>query len=382
VLHITEARRMAGTERSLLMLLDHSDRSMFEHAVVIRGSGGLADELARRNVTTFAIPRIGRAAPIALGRLAALLIKLRPHVVHIYGGRLDAVVASALRIPVVERKNVCRNNYYRPMLNFRFADRLLNRFVAASISPSEAVRSHYISRGYNPGAIRVIYNGVEEALPRSPAELARKRHELGAPADAFLVSFAGRLMAEKGVDVLLPALALLPENVFGVIMGDGPRRASHEKQAAQLDLSRRTTFTGFRSDVREVFACSDAVAIPSYTEPLANVALEAMAEGKPVVATNVEGMPEAVEHGITGLLIPPGDPAALAEGLAALAADAEAARQMGAEGRKRILRRHSPRVMARQTEELYLEVLRPAAREKELECHRITAESAFRKLSS
>lgn len=382
VLHVTEARRVAGTERSLLMFLDHCDRSMFEHAVVTRGSGSLADELARRDVTTVSIPRLGRADPIALVRLAALLLKFRPNLVHIYGGRLEAVIAASLGIQVVERKNVCRNRYYRPMLNFRLVDRFLNRFVSASISPSQAVRSHYIKRNYDPATIRVIYNGAEEAPPRNRGQLARKRREIGAPAGAFLVSFAGRLMPEKGVDVLLPALARLPENVFGVIMGDGPHRASYEKQATKLGLSGRTTFTGFRSDVREVFACSDAVAVPSYSEPLANVALEAMAEGKPVVATNVEGMPEAVEHGITGFLVPPGDPAALAERLAALAADANAARQMGAEGRKRVLCKHSPQAMARQTESLYHELLKPAAQESEFECHRTTTESAFKKPSS
>ena len=382
VLHVTEARRVAGTERSLLMLLDHCDRSMFEHAVVTRGSGSLADELARRGVMTVSIPRLGRADPIAFARLVALLVKFRPDLVHIYGGRLEAVIAASLGIPVVERKNVCRSSYYRPMLNLRLVDRFLHRFVTASISPSQAVRSHYSKRNYDPGTIRVIYNGVEEAPQRHRDQLAGKRREIGAPGNAFLVSFAGRLLPEKGVDVLLPALAQLPENVFGVIMGDGPRRATHDKQATILGLGRRVTFTGFRSDVREIFACSDAVAIPSYTESLANVALEAMAEGKPVVATDVEGMPEAVEHGITGFLVPPGDPAALAQGLAALAADAEAARQMGAEGRKRSLCRHSPRAMARQTECFYHELLQTAVQEREFECHRTATESACKKLSS
>ena len=105
VLHVTEARRVAGTERSLLMLLDHCDRSMFEHAVVTRGNGSLADELARRDVMTVSIPRLGRADPIALARLVALLVKFRPHLVHIYGGRLDALIAASLGIPVVERKS-------------------------------------------------------------------------------------------------------------------------------------------------------------------------------------------------------------------------------------------------------------------------------------
>jgi len=382
VLHVTEARRVAGTERSLLTLLDHSDSSEFEHAVVCRGSGGLADELARRNVKTFTIRRIGRIDPLALVRFAALVIGFRPHLVHIHFGRVEAAIAHLLGIPVVERKNVCRNDYYRPLLNFRTIDRLLNRFVDVSITPAAAVRSHYVRRGYNPAAMRVVYNGVEPAPPRSRQDLARKRRELGMPPDAFLVAFAGRLMPEKGVDVLLSALARLPRSIRCVIMGDGPYRGSYQRQAERLGLGGRVVFAGFRSDVREVLACSDAVAVPSYSEPLANACLEAMAEGKPVVATAVEGMPEAVEHEVTGLLVPPGRPEALARGLAALAADPKAASQMGEAGRNATLRKYSPERMARETESIYRDQLHTVTQERELECQPTPSESALRRHSS
>jgi len=353
VLHVTAARRLAGTERALLMLLDHTDRSRFEHMVVCRGNGSFQDELARRGARMFTIRRFGRLDPIALARFAALLVGLRPNVVHIHFGRLEAIIAHLMGFPVVERKNVCRNRYYRPMLNFRAVDRLLNRFVDASITPSAAVKSHYVDRGYDPQALHVVYNGVEPAPPRSRETVAEKRNELGLPAGGFLVAFAGRLMPEKGVDVLLSALAQLPEQICCVLMGEGPCREMYQQHAEQLGLGRRAVFTGYRNDVREVFACADAVAVPSYSEPLANVTLEAMAEGKPVVATAVEGTPEAVEDGVTGILVPPGDAAALAESIATLAADHEVVRRMGAEGRNAALGRHSPERMARQTENIY-----------------------------
>jgi len=388
VLHVTGARRVAGTERSLLMLLDHSDRSAFEHAVVCRGSGSLADELSLRNARIFTIRRVWRADPVALLRFAALVIRFKPHVVHIYFGRLEAVIAHMLGIPVVERKNICRNDYFRPMLNFRAVDCFLNRFVDVSITPAAAVRSHYIGRGYDPTAMQVVYNGVEPA-PVRPSEAraagrlrAEKRSEIGVPPDAFLVAFAGRMMPEKGVDVLLSALARLPRSIYCVIMGDGPYRSSYQRQAEELGLEDRVIFTGFRRDVREVFACSDAVAVPSYSEALANVSLEAMAEGRPVVATAVEGMPEAVEHNVSGYLVPPGDPAALAESIAILAADPEAARRIGAKGRNMATRRHSPERMARETESIYRDLLYEVAREREVKCQPTPSENAFKRGSS
>ena len=357
VVHVTEARGIAGTERSLLMLLDYADRGQFEHVVVCRGSGALADELRRRSVQIAMIPRWGRLDPIALVHFGFLLSKLNPDVVHIHGGRLEAVVARIFGIPVIERKNVCRNRYYRPLLNFRFVDRLLSGLVDVSITPAAAVRIHYIERGYSPRRVRVVYNGVEAAPPRTADWLQGKRAELGVPQDAFLVAFAGRLMPEKGVDVLLQALAKTQPNVWCILAGEGPHRARYEEQARELGLSGRVRFLDFRSDVREIFACADVVAVPSASEPLANVALEAMAEGRAVIATAVEGMPEAVEHEVTGLLVPPGDADAFAGAIGRLARLPEEAREMGVSGKVRANCDLSPERMVSETEAIYGDLL-------------------------
>jgi len=364
VLHVTEACRIAGTERSLLMLMDHADRAEFEHVVVCRGSEGLAEEAARRNVRTVIIPRFGRVDPIAVIRFAHLLAKLRPDVVHIYGGRLEAIAARAMGVPVVERKNVARNEFYRPLFGFRWADLLLNRFVNASIVPAAALESYYRGRGYRGADIRAIYNGVEPAPPRTPDQLADKRAELGLHDDDFVVAFAGRLQPVKGIDVLLRAISSLPVNVRCVIAGDGPRRSDYESLADELGLGSRAIFTGYRTDARDIFACADVVAVPSAAEALANTTLEAMAEGKPVVSTTAAGQDEAVEHEVTGLLVPPDDASELAAALGRLAANPAEARCMGAAGKRKAETLLSPERMARQTESVYRDLLHKQVNER------------------
>ena len=357
VLHVTEACRIAGTERSLLMLLDHTDRAEFEHIVICRGAGGLAEEVARRNVRMAVIPRFGKLDPIAVIRFVHLLTKVKPDVVHICGGRLEAIAARVMGMPVVERKNVARNEFYRPLFGYRWADLLLNRFVNASIVPAAALESYYRGRGYRRADIRVIYNGVEPAPPRTPDDLAAKRAELGLRSSDFVVAFAGRLQPVKGIDVLLRAIASLPDSVRCVIAGDGPHRAEYEILAGKLGLTDRAIFTGYRTDVREIFACADVVAVPSAAEALANTTLEAMAEGKPVVSTSAAGQDEAIEHGVTGLLASPDDAPALAAALGLLAANLAEARSMGAAGRRKAETLLSPQRMARQTESIYRDLL-------------------------
>jgi len=357
ILHVTDSRTLAGTERALLMVIDYSDVSRFTHEVVCRGRGSFLDALNARTIPVRIISRFSKLDPIAFARFMLLLLLSRPDIVHIHGGRLEAFAAALCGIPVVERKNVCRNDYYRPLINTVWADRLLNKLVKMSIVPASAVRRHYIKRGYDPGKLRVIYNGVERAPERSPDENAETRRQLGVGNQAFLLAFAGRLAPEKGVPVLLAALGSLPVYVECVIMGDGLYLKEYKRLALETGIDGRVVFTGYRTDVRKVFAAADAVVVPSLSEPLANVVLEAFAEGKPVIGSCVDGMPEAIEDGVTGLLVPPGAIRALVSAIEKLAEDRLLVERMGAAARKRAQTSLSPSLMTSQTEQLYMEVL-------------------------
>jgi glycosyltransferase involved in cell wall biosynthesis len=159
-----------------------------------------------------------------------------------------------------------------------------------------------------------------------------------------LVCAAGRLSPEKGFDVLVEAAAILrqqrdghkPLDIGFVLFGDGPLRPDLCRQIAEKGLERRFILAGFRQDLDSFLPFFDLVVLPSFTEGLPNVALEAFASGVPVVATAVGGTPEVVEDGVSGFLVRPGDPPALASRILAAFQDEENRRQMGIRGRQRV----------------------------------------------
>ena len=164
----------------------------------------------------------------------------------------------------------------------------------------------------------VIPNGVDPAPFAALPARAEARRALGLPPEAFLVVTVGRLSPEKGQDVLLEALAathIADRSIQAVLVGDGPMRAALEARAAQADLKGRVHFLGLRKDVPTCLAAADLYVLPSRYEAQGMVVVEAMMAGLPIVASRVGGVPGVLEDGVTGLLVPPADPAALASAL-------------------------------------------------------------------
>ena len=209
----------------------------------------------------------------------------------------------------------------------------------------------------------VLYDGL--GLAPAPAERRAARAALGLPADAFVVAILGRISTWKGQDVLIRALAALDEDGAGgapaiaLVAGDpwqGEEARLHDLRAlaARLGLTERVRFAGFRSDVENVYGAADVVAVPStQPDPLPNAALEAAAAGCCVVAAEHGGLPEILEDGVTGRLVTPGDPAALAAALAELRADPAARERLGAAAATTIRARFSPTRLLERTQALY-----------------------------
>ena len=156
--------------------------------------------------------------------------------------------------------------------------------------------------------------------------------------------FVGRLVPEKGVSVLAHAFAQVLSsypNAMLVIVGDGPDRTSLEALAQQLQIARRVVFAGAQNDVALFYLLADVVAIPSQSEPFGIVAVEAMAAGRPVVASNVGGLADTVVDGRTGRLVPPGNAPAMAEALAWALQSPEHAHRLGAAGQARAVNEYS-----------------------------------------
>lgn len=213
----------------------------------------------------------------------------------------------------------------------------------------------------------VLHDGLAVVPARAPRGAARAA--LGLPAEAFVVAILGRISTWKGQDVLIRAIAAMRgENgaaaeAIALVAGDpwqGEEARLRDLQAlaAKLGLADRVRFAGFRPDVENVYGAADVVAVPStQPDPFPNAALEAAAAGCCVVAANHGGLPEMLDDGVTGRLVTPGDPAALAAALAELRNDPVARERLGAAAATTIRARFSPSLLLERTQALYDEVL-------------------------
>ncbi len=232
-----------------------------------------------------------------------------------------------------------------------YARWLYNRAVDAVIAISEGVRTALLRAGVRADRIRVVPSGIDvTAVDAPPGARAAVRAAWHVEADDVLVLVLGALERRKGHAVLLDAARRLASQrpaLRYVFAGDGSERAA--LAGAAHELGDRVVFAGFRQDVGACLAAADVVALPSLHEGLGVAALEAMAAGRPVVASRVGGLAEVVVDGETGLFAEPGEPESLATALATLASDRDLRARLGEGGRRRVLARYTAARMAEGT---------------------------------
>lgn len=291
--------------------------------------------------------------PLCVPRLVAALRGWRPDIVHTWlfhanmAGRCAAKLAGVPR--VISSIRVYDNRRWHHVL-----DRLTLGLVDAVTANSTTVTERLAAGGYPRARLHTIVNGVA-LLPERPAWPADVPRDSARP---LLVS-VGRQHPQKGFDVLLRALALLPAAQRPRLLVSGRTDAATTALAqlqAELGLQADVTFTGWRADARTLAAHADLFVLPSRWEGMPNALLEAQADGVACVATAVDGSREVIADGETGLLVPPDDPRALAEALARLLGDAALRRRLGDAARVRAEREFSLDAMAEKTLTLYQQV--------------------------
>jgi glycosyltransferase involved in cell wall biosynthesis len=283
-------------------------------------------------------PHYRRAAK----EIAEHLRRVRADVLCCNGYKPDIIGRLAARragVPVISISHGWTGATWKVRLNEAFDRFLLHRMDAVvCVSGAQAVRVRQC--GVSPERIAVIRNAVDPKLFADPDP--RRRSELEdwfARRPKWIIGAAGRLSREKGFKQFVQAAALvhqaLPNSAF-VLFGDGPERQSIHCAVARQGLQDCFVLTGFRTDVAAFLPWLDVFALSSFTEGLPVVVLEAMAAGVPVVATTVGGTPEVVVESVTGHLVAPGNPAAMAQRLVDLLLDGPRRRRMGLEGRRRV----------------------------------------------
>lgn len=234
---------------------------------------------------------------------------------------------------------------------------LVRTAVDGVIAVSGFVREGLLVAGVPAEKISVVHNGIGvERFADQTGKREETRRELGISPDDFVVGVAGALNEGKGMFVLMKAAERL-KDFFApefrprlLLIGDGPSRAELEEMAKKLGLA--AIFTGRRLDMERMYSAMDVFLFPSICrESFGMVVIEAMASGLPVIASSVGGVPEIVKNGENGILVPPGDPSALAGAICRLAGDAEFSKQMARNGEKNVLDNFSREAMAIRFEE-------------------------------
>lgn len=371
VLHFTVASERGGAEEHMARLVRGLDPRQFTPLVVCRPS--LASQLeGELGEGTELIPyplrsvRDFRAAP----GLARLFRHRRVDIVHSHLFCSSLLASPAARLAgasvVIETPHVSEGWRHGWKAHFSL-DRLAARAVDAFIAVSEANARYLIhQKGLPPEKVHVICNGVEPTR-FAGGDGTRLRKELGIPvSDPVVVSIA-RLEPQKGHRVLLEAIARLRREIPAVrliLAGEGSLRNALDQQALALGLQECVRFVGWRSPVTEWLAMADVVALSSFYEGLPLVALEALAARRAVVATAVDGTPEVIRDGQTGLTVPPGDPEAFACAMGRLLRDRSFSERLARAGHELIESRFSIGKQVRQTEQLYRQMWKRSRRRR------------------
>jgi glycosyltransferase involved in cell wall biosynthesis len=279
---------------------------------------------------------------------------------------LPAVAAGLAGVPrVIGTFHVCpevdvegRDNRLSHLILEVIGNRCLDRAIAVSgQTGADWVRRTRISGR----RVTTIHNGIDPAAVRRTQPPESARGQLGLPTDGCLVvGGVGRLDPVKGYDSLIRAVGLLASefpNLILALAGSGPDRDHLAGLAVAVGLGSRVRFLGFHTDVLPVYEALDVFVMSSLSEALPYAALEAMAVGLPVVGSAVGGIPEIIDPGRTGFLVPPRDPARLAAALRPLLKDADLRHRMGAAGRERVIREFHERDMVRKTIQVYRDLL-------------------------
>lgn len=358
ILYFITELSTGGAQNALLRLLKGLDRESFSPAVacLYNGDGAVAQEIRALGIDVFDAQMRHKADLLALLRLYRHIRRTRPTILHTslfhanLPGRILGRLAGVLSIICSER-TMAMESEWRYRVN-RWTIGLVDSVVVVSANVRDFCLSHI---GLPADKLVVIYNGVD--LPNNRLALQEEsRAELGLPLDVPIVGAVSRLDPVKGVDVLLQAFASV-EDAHLAIVGDGPERVPLAVLADDLGVSNRIHWAGHRRDVPRLLPAFDLFVQPSLHEGLPNAVLEAMAAGLPVVATAVGGTPEVVDDEVTGFLVPPRDPQALAQGLRALLHNSDLRRKMGRAGRDRVEQYFSLKQMVKQTQALYERLL-------------------------
>ena len=363
IAHVDAEREFSGGEVQVFLLMEGLARRGHRNLLVCPPRSAAAREADRRGIPVVEVAMRGDADLTAVWRLTGALRDARVDLVHLHTGRaawLGGLAGRRAGLPAVVTRRMDRP--VRPGWRTRWIYERCSRRTAA-IAPG--IVAQLVAGGVPRERIVLIPSAVDPERVRPRLAAAAVRAAQGCGAQETLLLSAAALVRRKGLDVLLDAMAALAMRGLSPrlwVAGDGPERAALAAQSERLGLAARVDWLGQRDDVGDLLAAADVFVLPSRAEGLGVAALEAMAAGRPVVASRVGGLADAVVDGRTGLLVPPGDAIALGAALERLLHEPELRARLAAAGPGRVAEGFLAEQMVEAYERLYRDVLDGAPR--------------------
>ncbi len=348
-----------GAQEHVYSLLSRLDRSRYIPSVVSLSPGSAVRRLAALGIPALILDEPDDA--IAVGALAAHLAEVRADVVHnhMYRAELVGTRAAIALGEIGHRRPYVVSTVHSSRVRSpedREQLRLLTPRMDRLLAVSHAIVRKIDEEGRHGAPVSLVYNGVDLHRYDHQEPCCTLREEYGMGAGSQIVGCVARLEAEKGHRTLLEAWPLVLRRVpdaYLIVVGEGSLSGDLEALAAELGISHRVVFTGRRDDIPAVTAALDVAVLPSYREAQGLVVLEAMALARPIVASNVGGVPEMIEDGVSGLLVPAHDAVALADAISRLLLDHPLADMLARNGHDVVHDRFSVEFMVRTVEDIY-----------------------------
>ncbi len=350
VVHLIKAKQIGGAERHLLMLLPALiERGIDAQLLVLIEPDTPMDDLfaeaKERGIPAQAISVRSTVDVVIIRRIRAKLLELQPDILHthlIHADTFGLAAGKLARVPTIITSRHNDDNF-RTKRIVKWASSVMWSGFNACIAISDAIKTFVIGIENAPeDKVYVVKYGIEhQALSQADFDSARKKllAELELDDEAQLLGMACRLVEQKGVSYALEAIRDIHSdypNAHLVIAGDGELMHELKHVAAEYEISDNVHFLGWRADVPQLMAGFDIFLMPSLWEGFGLVALEAMSKRRPVIASAVTALPEVVEDGQTGLLVPVEDSSALAEAIRTLLDDRSLRVHMGMVGEDRV----------------------------------------------
>jgi len=369
ILHILGSAIRGGTETMTARLITNMGSEFHNEVCFLSREGPIGSELKQKGVKVYYLPLANPwAIPIVTLRLYLLLRRNRYDILHLYGLKANLLGRILGKLSGYRRILGGLRSIYPSGLKKKWTlwiDRLTFGLSLGYVSNSQAAIDFLISHGYNRRKFWLIHNGIDikPFYRRSDAEKETIKRKYGLPLDKLIITCVANLRPPKGHEYLIQALHELKSKGFdylALLIGDGPLRGRLEELVQELGLKNQVRFLGSRDrkEIPEILAITDIFVLPSLWEGLPTAAIEAMAAGCPVVATNVAGTPEVIVDRKTGFLVPPCDPQALADKIKLLLQDQVLRERMGQAGIERVKQHFTIERMVREYEDLYRKLMK------------------------